>query len=113
MPKPSIAAAGMLSLLLSASCGNRETAAAESNVTVPEGTASEGNATGNSAPAEPAQPGAPANGSDEPVPPPDAVSHPNGYLPPAPAEPGSQPSNSSAPDSSPPATEDEYIRNGR
>lgn len=106
MPKLEAAIAGALSLLLLSSCGSKAPAASE-NIAA----AAEGNASGNEALAVPAEPGAPANSADEAVPPPDAVSHPDGYLPPAPAEPGPANANSTGTDSSPPATEDEYIRN--
>lgn len=110
MPKPGTATAGMLSLLLLAACGSGETAAA-GNVAAAEGGAMEGNVLGNSASA--ARPGGPADDSVAPVPPPDAVSHPDGFLPPAPAEPEPTAANSSDPLSTRPATEDEYIRNGQ
>jgi hypothetical protein len=108
MSKLEAAIAGALSLLLLSSCGSQAPAASENGAV-----AAEGNVSGNESLAAPAQPGAPENSADEPVPPPDAVSHPNGYLPPAPAEPGPAAANSTGTDSSPPATEDKYIRNGQ
>jgi hypothetical protein len=107
MPKPEAAFAAALSMLLLASCGGQERASAQNNIVAAEGVAGE-----NAAPADPAQPGAPDNSVADPAPPPDAVSHPDGYLPPAPdgAEPAG--ANASGP-ASPPATEDEYIRNGQ
>ena len=108
MSKLEAAIAGALSLLLLSGCGSQVPAAPD-NAAAPI----EGNALGNESPAAPAQPGAPVNSADDSVPPPDAVSHPDGYLPPAPAEPGTEAANSSATEKSPPATEDEYIRNGQ
>jgi hypothetical protein len=99
-----IAFAAALPFLLLAACGGRDQA------TAPNG-AVEANGLENSSSSDPVLPGAPANGSADPVPPPDAVSHPDGYLPPARAE--AEPTNASAADPSPPATEDEYIRNGQ
>lgn len=101
--KPAIAA---LFVLLLPSCGG------EGQAGVDNATGNSGeNALDNTAPSHPAGTGEPANAAVEPVPPPDAVSHPDGYLPPAPGEPDPAAANSSGPDSSPPATEDEYLRN--
>lgn len=108
MAKLETAIAGALSILLLSSCGSGEPAAPENAVA-----AAEANALEAPAPAGPARPGARPNASADPVPPPDAVSHPNGYLPPAPAEPEAAGANSAGPDSPSPATEDEYIRNGQ
>jgi hypothetical protein len=108
MPKLEAAIAGALSLLLLSACGTKAPAAPD-NGSEP----AETNAVGNAPVTEPAQPGAPAAPAGEPVPPPDAVSHPNGFLPPAPAEPDPAGSNSTGTDPSPPATEDQYIRNGQ
>ncbi len=110
MPKLEVAIAGALSLLLLAACGGKAPAEADAEADNVAATA-ESNAAGAEPVAEPAQPG--ANSADEPVPAPDAVSHPNGSLPPAPAEPEPAGSNSAGADSSPPATEDQYIRNGQ
>lgn|GEM_PF-4865707 len=101
-----LAFAAALSLLLLASCGSREQ-------TTPANGAvdAEANARENSIRSDPARPGDSANGADDPVPPPDAVSHPDGYLPPLPDESDPNVVNSSGSDPSPPATEDEYIRN--
>lgn len=107
MPKLAAAIAGALCGLLLASCGSREPATA-ANGAAP----AEQNAPADPSSAAPAEP-APVGNSTEPVPPPDAVSHPNGYLPPAPAEPDPPGANSSGADPSPPATEDQYIRNGQ
>jgi hypothetical protein len=107
MPNRTPLIVGALSILLLASCGSKAPAAADDNNVTAEGTAPE-----NAGVTDPAAPGGPANGSVDPVPPPDAVSHPNGYLPPAPDEPDPASVNSSGPDASPaPATEDEYMRN--
>lgn len=106
MPRPAIAVA--LPLLLLAGCGEGDRTA-ERNGAVE----AEANALENSGFSDPGLPGAPANGTADPVPPPDAVSHPDGYLPPAPGEPQPANVNSPAPDQPPPATEDEYIRNGQ
>jgi hypothetical protein len=111
MSKSKVAVALALSGLLLASCGSRGSAAAENN-----SAGAETNALENASPSDPGQ----ANGSDQPdvnsFPPPDAVSHPNGFLPyaedpPAPSAP--EPTTASPPGSKepPPATEDEYIRN--
>ena len=108
MPKPEAAIAGALSLLLLSACGGTAPPAPENNAT-----AAEANVSGDAFPAAPVQPAAPANSTDGSAPPPDAVSHPNGYLPPAPAEPEPTGTNSTGTDPSPPATEDQYIRNGQ
>lgn len=113
MPKLEATFAGALSILLLSACGGESAAPADAAVAAEENGI--GNSTGvDPAPiAAPAAPAAPANSAEETVPPPDAVSHPNGYLPPAPAEPSSPAANSSDPQSPPPATEDQYIRNGQ
>lgn len=108
MPKPEAAIAGALALLLLSACGAKAPAGSENSAT-----AVEGNASGSESPAAPVQPGTPANSAGEAVPPPDAVSHPDGYLPPAPAEAEPAGTNSAGTDPSPPATEDQYIRNGQ
>lgn len=104
MSKP-IPFAGAVALLLLAACGSKEAATPGDNAAA---------AAGKSAPAGPvaSEPGASgaANIADEAVSPPDAVSHPEGFLPPAPAEPGASPSETPTP---PPATEDHYTRNGQ
>lgn len=110
MPKlEAVAAAALCGLLLS-SCGAQEPAAG-ANAAAPAEENGAANPSSGASGAAP-QPAAPDNGA-EPVPPPDAVSHPNGYLPPAPAEPGAPAPNSSGTDPSGPATEDQYIRNGQ
>jgi hypothetical protein len=108
MSKLEAVIAGALSILVLSSCGAREPAA-EQNSAV----AAEANALESKSPDDSAQPGSPANSLGDTVPPPDAVSHPNGYLPPAPAEPDPPAANSTGADPSPPATEDQYIRNGQ
>lgn len=110
MSKPEAALAGALSILLLCSCAGQDPASAQNDGAV------ESNALENAAPADPAAPGAPgteANGVAEPVPPPDAVSHPEGYLPPAPKEPDPAGANSSGPEQPPPTTEDQHLRNGQ
>jgi len=97
--------AGALFILL-ASCGSQDRASENNSVVAPAADAPE-----TASPADPAAPEMPANGGVDPIPPPDAVSHPDGYLPPAPAEPGPASANSSGPDPSSPTTEDEYLRN--
>jgi hypothetical protein len=104
-----VVAAAALSLLALASCGSRESAAAENNF-ADAGT----DVLENAGPADPGE----VNGVVEPggdtVPPPDAVSHPDGYLPNAgdpPASSAPEPATAGAPGSREPATEDEYIRN--
>lgn len=92
-------------LLLLCACGGRDQPGVGNETAEVGANALE---TGNAS--EPVQPGLPGNAVVDPVPPPDAVSHPDGYLPPAPAE-DPAPVNSSGPDKSPPATEDEYMRN--
>jgi hypothetical protein len=111
MPKPEAAFAGALSILLLSACGSGESAVPANGASAAAENQSSAPPAGD--PTQPAAPGAPVNSSEESVPPPDAVSHPNGYLPPAPAEPDTPAANPSAPDSSPPATEDQYIRNGQ
>lgn len=106
MRKPAFLAAALPALALAA-CGSPGATAAE-NGAAP----AEADALGNAATAEPA----PANGSEAPgaetVPPPDAVSHPDGYLPDAGnAAPPSGPEPDSPSKDPPPATEDEYLRN--
>ncbi len=106
MSKLEAAIAGALSLLLLSSCGEKAPAPAQNGAA-----AAEANAAASQPAPEPGRTGAPINSADEPVPPPDAVSHPNGYLPPAEPEPAA--GNSSGTDPSGPATEDQYIRNGQ
>lgn len=107
MPKLETVVAGALCGLLLASCGAQDPAPG-ANAAV----SAEANAVGTGPATEAAQPATADNGAD-PAPPPDAVSHPNGYLPPAPAEPETPAPNSAAADPSGPATEDEFIRNGQ
>lgn len=111
MSKLEAAIAGAFSLLLLSSCGGNAPTAAENGSVATEANATEGSAPANSA--QPVMSATPANSTAGPVPPPDAVSHPNGYLPPAPAEPEPTGTNSTGTDPSPPATEDQYIRNGQ
>lgn len=99
-----------LPALLLASCGSQEAATSE-NLAV----AAEANGLDNASLSDPGQP----NGSEDPGvdsgPPPDAVSHPEGYLPNAgdvPPPAGPEPTADSPTGSkAPPATEDDYIRN--
>ena len=107
MPKRNAALAGGLSILFLAACGNQVPESSD-NAAV----AAEPNALEPASPSDPARPDLSVNAVD-PVPPPDAVSHPDGYLPPAPAEPATPAANGSATGSPPPATEDQYIRNGQ
>ena len=111
MPKPKLVFAAALSGLLLGSCGSREPAGAEANAAD-----AEANVLENAGPSDRGlvegsdQPGA------EPVPPPDAVSHPDGYLPnagdvPAPSVPEPVTAGPPASREPPPATEDEYLRN--
>ncbi len=102
MSKLEAAIAGALSLLLLSSCGEKAPAPAQNGAA-----AAEADAAASQPALEPGGTGAPTNSADEPVPPPDAVSHPNGYLPPAPGEPEPAAGNSSATDPSGPATEDQ------
>lgn len=110
MPKPAFAAA--LPLLLLAACGDGDRAAGQDNAVEAEAEAIE-NSGENSGSSDTGQPAAPADGAGDPVPPPDAVSHPDGYLPPAPGEAEPANANAPAPGQPPPATEDEYIRNAQ
>lgn len=106
MPNGNVVLAAASSALLLAACASQAPATAEN-----EAAAVETNGLGNAV--EPAGP-EPANGSaapgDEPVPPPDAVSHPDGYLPNA-AEPSAPTTEPPGPREKPPATEDDYLRN--
>ena len=104
MLKPGVIAAAALPALLLASCASQDAASVQN-----ETAEAEANALGNASRSNPDRPGAPVNGSDEPVPPPDAVSHPDGYLPPV-DTPSENAANSPG-SSDPPATEDEYMRN--
>ena len=111
MSKKPVAVAFALSGLLLAACGGRGSAAAENGAA-----AAEANALDNAGALEPGQ----VNGSDDAeansFPPPDAVSHPNGFLPygeepPAPSAPEPATDNPPGSKQPPPATEDEYMRN--
>ena len=111
MPKIKLVCAVALPAMLLAGCGSRGSAAAENEAAI-----AETNALENVSASEPGQ----VNGSAEPeaesFPPPDAVSHPNGFLPNAsdlPPTPAPEGAAASPPGSEerPPATEDEYIRN--
>lgn len=106
-----VASAAVVSVLLLVACGSRPETV-EQNGSVGNGVGANEKKTGSSYPAEAV---APANAAVEPVPP-DAVSHPDGYLPlgpgePVPANENSSGSNSSGSKDSPPATEDEYLHN--
>lgn len=107
MSKPDAALAGALSILLLCSCASEDPASAQNDSAI------EANDVGNAAPSDPAAPGTEANSVAEPVPPPDAVSHPEGYLPPPPNEAAPPSSNASGPEQSPPTTEDQHLRNGQ
>ena len=106
MPNAQLAFAAALSGLLLAGCGSGAPTAAEN-----EAADTATNAQENSGLAVPE----PVNGSDSPdadaVPPPDAVSHPDGYLPDANGLPEPTTGDSPASRGTPPATEDEYMRN--
>jgi hypothetical protein len=102
MRKPALLAA--LPALALAACSSPQAAPPENGAAE-----AETNALENAGISEPG----PANASEEPgaepVPPPDAVSHPDGYLPNAVDVP--PPSGPGPGSSDPPATEDEYMRN--
>ena len=102
--RPQIAAAALAALLL-ASCASQAPTAGDNGAAD-----AEANGLENAGPSDPG----PVSGSDQPeadpVPPPDAVSHPDGYLPDAPEPATENSSDSKAP---PPATEDDYLRNGQ
>jgi hypothetical protein len=100
-----VAFAAAFSLLLLAACGRQEQTSAQNDAA-----GGEMSAPANSGTSDPRLPVAPAGDAGN-VPPPDAVSHPDGYLPPVPGEAAPAGENSSGSDPSPPATEDEYIRN--
>lgn len=104
---PKVAFAASLSVLLLAGCGSRDQESAQNGAAA----GSEAAALDNAGSADPAQPRAPENGLVDPVPPPDAVSHPDGYLPLAPGEADPASANAAGSDAPAPATEDEYIRN--
>lgn len=108
MAKARAATAAALSILLLASCAGQETAEASN-----DSVAADPATPGNTLPIDGPAPAAPADPAAAPAPPPDAVSHPDGYLPPAPDEASAPATNESAPRESPPATEDQYIRNGQ
>jgi hypothetical protein len=100
-----VAFSAALSLILLASCGSEGQSSAEN-----EAVANIADGVENRVSVDPAQPNG-ASDVAEPAPQPDAVSHPNGYLPPAPGEADPAAANGSGPTASPPATEDEYMRN--
>lgn len=107
MPKSRIIPVSTLSLLLLAACGGQGSAGADNDAAV-----TDSNALENASPVDPLQPPAPAGNAVEAVPPPDAVSHPDGYLPNAADAPQpSEPAEADPPGSETPATEDEYLRN--
>ena len=96
-------------LLLLAGCGGQEEATTEN-----EAAPSETNAVDNETLSDPRDVNRSQAPGDEPVPPPDAVSHPDGYLPNAadgPPSSGAEPPDPPGAKAPPPATEDEYIRN--
>ena len=102
MPKRKLVFAAALSALLSSSCGRPEAAPADNRAAD-----AEANRIGNASPHDLEQPNASDDPSVDSDRPPDAVSHPDGYLPNAVdvPEPGSK--------EPPPATEDEHLRNGQ
>lgn len=111
MSKAKLSILFALSGLLLASCGSPDATAAANDAAD-----SEVNALDGASPAGAAQ----ANGSEAPgvesVPPPDAVSHPNGFLPygndlPPPSASEPAPADPSGSGETPPATEDQYMRN--
>ena len=97
-----------LAVLLLSACGTRDRAPTDN-----AGSEAEPVASANGSIADPGQSAATVDHVAEPVhsAPPDAVSHPNGFLPPAPGEPEQTGANSSSSNDPPPATEDEYTRN--
>ena len=105
MAKTQTALVSALSLVLLASCGGQVSASAENGAS-----AAATNALENSAPADPLRPPAPAGNEAEAVPPPDAVSHPDGYLPPVNASEPNEPAEADPPGAKAPATEDEFMR---
>ena len=107
MPKPAAALAGAISILLLCSCAAEDPASAQNDA------GSEPTHPANAGQFDPAVPGTEAHGVAEPVPPPDAVSHPEGYLPPAPDEAAPTSTNASGPEQPPPTTEDQHLRNGQ
>ena len=105
MARTRIALVSALSFGLLASCSGQVSASSENDASV-----AENGTIDNAAAADPLQPPAPAGNEGEAVPPPDAVSHPDGYLPPVNTSAG--PAEADPPDAkSPAATEDEYMRN--
>jgi len=99
LQRKSILAAALPAVLLAA-CGSPQAAAPEN-----------GSAEAEAVPANDSNVSVadPTNASD--FPPPDAVSHPDGYLPNAVDAPA--PDNGVEPKDPPPATEDQYMRNGQ
>ena len=106
MLKDMVEAASALSLLLLCGCGSGERAPAPEN-----GVKAAAGGTDNAGLSDPIEPGISANAVADPAPPPDAVSHPGGYLPLGPPEGNAAAANATSPDPSPPSTEDEYLRN--
>jgi hypothetical protein len=109
MPKPGNVLAALGAVMLAA-CGARERAAADNG-----GVEAEAAAPSNAAaPADLKPSEAEVDRVVEPVhsTPPDAVSNPEGYLPPPP-DPEPTGSNASSADKKPPATEDEHMRDKR
>jgi hypothetical protein len=111
MAKREVILGAALPALLLAACGSRQPAAAEN-------AAAEASLNGqdNASASNPGEPEVSEGPGIDSVPPPDAVSHPEGYLPnsgdsPAGSEPEQPGVNSAGPRTPPPATEDEYIRN--
>ena len=111
MSRRNVGLVAALSVLLLAACASQAPTAAQN-----EGADAEANMVEGAPPdADPGQPG--INGIVDPVPPPDAVSHPDGYLPNAGDAPpsGPEPTAVDQPRSEepPPATEDEHIHRNK
>jgi hypothetical protein len=111
MTRNSVALIAALSGLLLASCGSRPPAVAEN-----EATQIGPDAPGSASPSQPDHGNRADPAGVQSIPPPDAVSHPEGYLPDPDGPPppsAREPATDSPPASKepPPATEDEFIRN--
>ena len=112
MPRRNVALVAGLSVVLLASCGSQEPTTDQNRAPDSEANRLEGARPTS----DPGQPG--IDKVVDPAPPPDAVSHPDGYLPnasDAPSEPEPEPAAVNQPRSEkpPPATEDEYIHRNK
>ena len=109
MPKLKLILAAASPALLLAACGSQAPSAGLNDAgSVDANLSAAGEA------ADPALSVNAANAADDMVPPPDAVSHPNGFLPYGNSgTPEAADSNATGNASSPPSTEDEYMRNGQ